>query len=346
MTDMIDGIDKETSLGWGDLLQAPQEWCYRQWEHLTFAPASIIELGKTIGKVCFLVIATPPCFLLGGVGGAFKFFANRLSGSTTPISPLQNCKIVFRGIFNSETGFSTTYRITNPDAPLICGSKNITEKTYRFDHPLRSIVMDSFEELEIIIGEENSLVITAEDNLFDVFAPTVSEDKITFKTSIEASFETHSPVKYRLTITDLREVTVLGGKINIPQLTSRDFKCRIEGGHVSILDGHVDQQEITLSKGGIYNALNLNSNHSKVTITGTGKARVWAEKTLDVNIDGAGVCTFVGDPQITHSISELGELNRAITNIKKLIVDPVKAKEPKALNIADYPGLFALWGAY
>lgn len=94
---MIDEIDNEPSNRmdrWGDALQAPQEWCYREWQHLTFSPASIPQLGTTIAKVCLLVVAWPPSFVLGLAGSAIKFCANIFPSKKEPIATPETVQVV------------------------------------------------------------------------------------------------------------------------------------------------------------------------------------------------------------------------------------------------------------
>jgi hypothetical protein len=58
-------------------------------------------------------------------------------------------------------------------------------------------------------------------------------------------------------------------------------------------------------------AAGLVSDSASLQVSGAGKAFVNAAKTLKVEIAGAGVVTYLGDPKIEQEISGVGRISRA-----------------------------------
>jgi len=77
------------------------------------------------------------------------------------------------------------------------------------------------------------------------------------------------------------------------------------------LAGKVTSQFVDLSGASSYVAPGLVSDSASLQVSGAGKAFVNAVKTLKVEIAGAGVVTYLGDPKIEQEISGVGKISRA-----------------------------------
>ncbi|MEP6942815.1 MAG: head GIN domain-containing protein [Betaproteobacteria bacterium] len=90
-------------------------------------------------------------------------------------------------------------------------------------------------------------------------------------------------------------------------------RLRLEGaGAVKAeLSGKVTSQFVDLSGASSYMAGALVSDSASLQVSGAGKALVNAGKILKVEIAGAGVVTYLGDPKIEQEISGLGRVSRA-----------------------------------
>ncbi|NCF69785.1 MAG: hypothetical protein GWP61_27885 [Chloroflexi bacterium] len=68
-------------------------------------------------------------------------------------------------------------------------------------------------------------------------------------------------------------------------------------GDLNIDDGEVSKQIVTIRSGGNYNAVELPSDETSITISGLGSAGVWANDVLDANISGGGSVNYNGRPR-------------------------------------------------
>lgn len=78
-------------------------------------------------------------------------------------------------------------------------------------------------------------------------------------------------------------------------------------GNVSI-EGSCSYQNVSLSRTGNYNAFDLYSEECEVDINGTGDARVFADKQLDVTIRSVGNVYYKGRPDVNINDYSVGDL--------------------------------------
>jgi hypothetical protein len=89
-------------------------------------------------------------------------------------------------------------------------------------------------------------------------------------------------------------------------------RLRLEGsGATKVqLAGKVGSQAVDLSGAGSYAALDLESDRAEVHVSGAGKAYVNAKSSLSVEISGAGLVEYLGDPKVDKDISGVGKVRR------------------------------------
>jgi len=76
------------------------------------------------------------------------------------------------------------------------------------------------------------------------------------------------------------------------------------------LSGKVATQTVDLSGAGSYAALDLESDRVEVTVSGAGKAYINAKTSLSVDISGAGLVEYVGNPKLRQQITGVGKVRR------------------------------------
>jgi len=73
-----------------------------------------------------------------------------------------------------------------------------------------------------------------------------------------------------------------------------------------MVGGSCDEQEISLTGAGNYDAAKFKSKVTKVSLTGVGSATVWATENLEVTVTGVGNIEYYGNPHIKQSTTMLG----------------------------------------
>ena len=76
------------------------------------------------------------------------------------------------------------------------------------------------------------------------------------------------------------------------------------------LSGKVATQMVELSGAGSYAGLDLESERAEMTVSGAGKAYINAKTSLAVEISGAGLVEYVGNPKLKQQISGVGKVRR------------------------------------
>lgn len=190
------------------------------------------------------------------------------------------------------------------------------------------VEMASIGDLAIEIGGEERLTIEAEENLLPYIESNVSGNKLTLETRRGISIDPNEPVRYKLTVAALEEITVSGlGDVQAPHLEAGRFRVRIPGsgnvtiaslsadeldmqinglGDVTIEAGQVDEQALDINGSGNYNARELECARADVSISGAGSATLWVREMLRVRISGAGNVRYFGDPSVSQEISGVG----------------------------------------
>lgn len=191
-----------------------------------------------------------------------------------------------------------------------------------------TVVLSGSGEMTITQGAGEALTIEAEDNLISLIESKVTGKTLTIGGRPGAVIITpRRPIKYALTVKDLRELDISGaaavraeslgtdqlrvslsgaGSIEISGLEATSLQASTSGAGGLKFVGTVSDQRVQLSGLGGYEAGDLRSQRAQVTISGAGGATVWATESLDVNISGAGSVRYYGSPSVNQEISGAG----------------------------------------
>lgn len=234
------------------------------------------------------------------------------------------------GLLLSVVFISACMAITNVgNIGGVRGSGNVITETYQvsgFDR----ITLESFGEVTITQGDQESLEIEAEDNILALLDARVENGVLVLGTKPGAnigSINATRPVRFRVGMKDVSGLTISGsgkiaseaiqassldivlsgsGELDLPSITADSVTATTSGSGSSKLAGKTGDLRITLSGSGSYDAGDLESGTVNVTIPGSGSATVWATDALNVIISGSGSVSYYGSPQMTQDISGSG----------------------------------------
>ena len=194
------------------------------------------------------------------------------------------------------------------------------------------LALGSIGELTLVQGEEESLVIEAEDNILPLITSDVRDDTLFIgldETGLNRVIPTKD-IKYRLTMNKITGLEVSGaadidaqtvnageleiessgaGTMKIGNLTANKLKVEVSGaGNVEIESGVVPVQEIHLSGAGSYDSSGIESREAKVDISGAGNATMWVKEKMEVEMSGAGNLEYYGTPEMVANVSGAGKM--------------------------------------
>lgn len=215
----------------------------------------------------------------------------------------------------------------------IKGNGNVIKenrKTADYDH----IKMSGFFDVELISGEEGSIIVTGEENLITHIVTTVKGNTLTIE--VESGYNLkpskRTGILVRVPFETINEVTLTGsGNVYTKDvITSDNLKTTLTGsGDITLnlevqnletlvvgsgdveLYGNAQKVSYKLTGSGDIEAFNLKAEDAQATITGSGDIDLNCQSTLKVRIAGSGDVTYTGNPSKEDSkISGSGEVSR------------------------------------
>jgi hypothetical protein len=98
--------------------------------------------------------------------------------------------------------------------------------------------------------------------------------------------------------------------VKIGNLQASRLRLEGSGATKAELAGKVGTQVVDLSGAGSYSATGLESDRAELHVSGAGKAFVNAKTSLAVEISGAGLVEYLGNPKLEQDISGVGKVRR------------------------------------
>jgi hypothetical protein len=209
------------------------------------------------------------------------------------------------------------------------GSGDVSEEEHEVSG-FKAIKLSGLGNLIIETGDEETLLIEAEQNLLRYFEAEVLDDTLYISARVNV-IPTH-PIFYYVTVKELDDIWLSGlGNVEVPEVEADRFSIKISGGgnidikslktgelvvdisglgHLAVDAGEVESQKIIISGAGNYKARNMVSSETDIRILGLGSATVWVLDHLNVEISGGGSIRYKGNPTISKDVEFLGDIRR------------------------------------
>ncbi len=210
----------------------------------------------------------------------------------------------------------------NGEIALLFGFSGITGSGTRVQErrelpSFHSIVFKGNGRVLLSQGEEHSITVKADDNVLDMLKTEVKNGTLTIWS--EKWIMDESSAEYDIIVADLREISVSGmgellGKetIRVDDLGIRlggtggvdldvdaaSVRTRISGTGEVRLGGKTREHDIDIRGAGELDAYDLVTRDTRVGISGAGECTVNVLENLTVDISGAGVVRYRGEPVV------------------------------------------------
>lgn len=194
------------------------------------------------------------------------------------------------------------------------------------------VQLDGIGDLSITMGNTESLVVEADENLLPHIITEVRGGTLIIRMEEDVRLlNMISDVNYTLTAKTLESVELNGlgnievaplntealtiildgsGAITLDELVADGLQADLNGlGSLTVSGGKVTAQQVTLAGAGSYQAGDMVSETASISLTGLGSATVWVTGTLDAELTGAGSLEYYGKPQATVNDTGLGSIN-------------------------------------
>jgi len=162
--------------------------------------------------------------------------------------------------------------------------------------------------VNIYQGTEQSVEVTADDNIMNKVRTTVSNNEL--KLYLSDGNYTDVTLEVNITVPNLNGLKNSGiGDITVFDVSYTDnFNIDNSGSGDITIKGQVSELDIRNEGSGIIYADQLISTNCKIKILGSGNCEVFCTNNLDVDIEGSGNVYFKGNPSINTNISGSGSV--------------------------------------
>jgi len=189
------------------------------------------------------------------------------------------------------------------------------------------LVLKSSADVEIKVGPSQSVKITADDNLIEMFSFDV-DDK-TLIIDHKGSYSTRSVTLVEITVPQLEVIAIKGsGEIVVDDVDGDEFIALISGSGDIVLrnlqvsnleleidgsgdievDGKTQNLHAEVNGSGDIDLLKLAAKSAQVYIAGSGDIDVNASESLKAKVNGSGDIRYLGSPVLTTKVNGSGDI--------------------------------------
>ena len=208
--------------------------------------------------------------------------------------------------------------------------QNVLVSEFRQLGEFTKIDMDGGAKVNLVQGSEHSITVEGSRRVIDQVLTQVKDGVLEINYRDRKLFEFWAEsLTLTITFKDLSNFRLDGGvELKADDLTLEDFNLTINGGasirmnnllvntlsmaltgggdiHVA---GIAENHNVKVSGGTNYQAEDLKSANVSVEIIGAANVVVWAAERLNLDLAGAYSVSYWGSPQITQSVTGLGEI--------------------------------------
>jgi Putative auto-transporter adhesin, head GIN domain len=162
----------------------------------------------------------------------------------------------------------------------------------------------------IRVGERQSVVVKADDNLLDRVTTRVEAGNLVIGNT-PGGFTAMSPTSVEVTVPSLAAVTLSGsGNCSVSGIKTQSLTVTITGSGVVTGSGTAGQLQVSLAGSGVAQLGQLVADDVRAVVSGSGDIFVTATKSLDGSVPGSGTILYGGDPQkVTTRVTGSGAIS-------------------------------------
>lgn len=159
-------------------------------------------------------------------------------------------------------------------------------------------------------GEKPGATVIADDNLVSLVKTEVRGS--TLHIFPEKDIDPRTDLRIEVTTPSLSDVSVSGvASVDIKNVQGEKLNLDVNGAASILARGTVKDASFNISGAGKLSTEDLHSANVRVAMSGAGKADVYASDNLEVDVSGAGVIHYSGDPKtVNKRISGVGVVSR------------------------------------
>lgn len=165
-------------------------------------------------------------------------------------------------------------------------------------------------EVEIVCQKQPGLEVEGDDNILPVVQTYVENGTLHIES--ERGFNVKNPIKVRITTTNLEGLSSSGAsKITLEGVKNEQLVIETSGASKIDAAGETKSLEIESSGASKVDVQDLRATRVKVSLSGAGRAQVYASEEVNADVSGASSVTYYGEPKVVNkSVSGAGSINK------------------------------------
>ena len=194
---------------------------------------------------------------------------------------------------------------------------------------VHAVVLATSGNLEVVIGDETTLTITAPERLLDHLTSDSADGVLTLGTVGGPILNAFDSIRYTLTLplidalqlegsgdaevdfdgAENVEISIDGsGDVRAAGIDAHAVRVAISGSGDAKVSGAADDGEFAIDGSGDLDASDLRVGTGAADVSGSGDLSVHAVDTLDASISGSGEIRYAGTPRLASDISGSGSI--------------------------------------
>lgn len=173
----------------------------------------------------------------------------------------------------------------------------------------QKVSIEGFGQVNIVVGDEDALSITGDDNLLELIGSTVENGMLTIRPT--ESINPKSDMVFEISISQLTAVSLSGAaNFDIQNATGDSLEIEINGSGNLKASGNIATLAVEVNGASRIDLQQLEAEDATIELNGAASGVVFASKSIDAEINGVGKITVHGNPQdVKKEINGLGRLN-------------------------------------
>jgi hypothetical protein len=168
-------------------------------------------------------------------------------------------------------------------------------------------------DIEVVCQKEPSLELEGDDNLLALVKTEVRGN--TLYISPERAFSVKKAIRVKVSVPNVESISSSGaGSFRVTQIKNEKIKVDSSGASTLEMSGETTALNLDMSGASKIDTERLRAARVKISISGAGKATVFASEELNANVSGAGEVTYAGDPKtVNKNVSGAGSISKKKT---------------------------------
>jgi hypothetical protein len=195
---------------------------------------------------------------------------------------------------------------------------------------IHAVVLDTSGTLDVVIGDEPALTVTAPARLLDRLTSDSADGVLTLSSIGGTWLNAFDRIRYTLTLPEVDAIQLLGsgdasvdftgaqhveieldgsGDIRATGIDADAVRISLSGSGDATVSGVAGEGDFALDGSGDLDASGLRVSSGAAQLSGSGDLSVHAVDSLDARVAGSGEIVYTGSPRLASDVSGSGSIS-------------------------------------